>query len=243
MTIWAWRQKVSRAFAASQPVTDNDGEQLAANNAAQLAETVLRESRKASREWVDHQRDPARCPTPDRLRWVDYRMHDLPLPQPMATYLVTVSFAPNGPSRHERGRLPPEADALAIAKHSNLLPSTCAQAGGAESRSTDPRPAHRPACKSGDIGALATEALPLPLNSRDLVDRFQTFVRAFSGPATRYLAVYLAWFDARLRATADRCTRRVWRATLKVLATRSPTRFWDMVGVARHGPQQRNAAA
>lgn len=243
MTIWAWRQKVSRAFAAIQPVTDNDGEHLGANNAAQLAETVLRESRKASREWVDHQRDPARCPTPDRLRWVDYRMHDLPLPQPMAPYLVTVSFAPNGPSRHECGRMLAEAYALATTKQGNVLPSTCARAGGAEARSTDPRSARRPACKSGENGALATGPLPMPLNSSDLVDRFQTFVRAFSGPATKYLAGYLAWFDARLRAPDDRCTRQVWRATLKVLATRLPTRFCDMVSVARHGPQQRSTAA
>jgi hypothetical protein len=32
----------------------------------------LRESRKASREWVRHERDPARYPPPDRLRWHDY---------------------------------------------------------------------------------------------------------------------------------------------------------------------------
>ena len=98
--------------------------------------TVLRESRKASREWVDHQRDPARCPTPDRLRWVDYRMHDLPLPQPMAPYLVTISFDANGPSWHQRGRMPPEADTLAATtKRSIDMPLECDQDGGAAARS------------------------------------------------------------------------------------------------------------
>lgn len=54
MTIWARRQKVSRAFAAIQSFTDKHGEDVRTHSAAELAVEVLRESRKASREWVDH---------------------------------------------------------------------------------------------------------------------------------------------------------------------------------------------
>lgn len=241
MTIWAWRQKVSRAFAAIQSVTDKHGEDVRTHSAAELAVEVLRESRKASREWVDHQRDPARCPTPDRLRWVDYRMQDLPLPQPMAPYLVTISLDANGPSWHQRGPMLPEADTLATTKRSVDMPLEFAQDGGAAANSIDPCPGRRPACTSGDTGPRATGQLACPLNSSDLVDRFQTFVSAFSGPATKHLGGYLAWFDARLRASDDRCTRQVWRATLKVLSTRSPKRLWDMLHVG--GPTQRQRSA
>jgi hypothetical protein len=51
---------------------------------------MVRESRKASREWVNHRRDPAAHPEPDRLRWIDYRLLKLGLPRPMTPYLVAV---------------------------------------------------------------------------------------------------------------------------------------------------------
>ena len=43
---------------------------------------VLPEARKGSREWVNHQRDPARFPKPDRPRWRD---HHLGLSRPVGT--------------------------------------------------------------------------------------------------------------------------------------------------------------
>lgn len=241
MTIWAWRQKVSRAFAAIGPIAGKDGENARVDRAALSAVTVLRESRKASREWVDHQRDPARCPAPDRLRWVDYRMHDLPLPQPIEPHLVTVSLDANGPSRLQR-RLT-EADASARTKRSIVMPLVCAVGGGAEARSTDPRAGRQADCESRDTGPRETGRRALSMGRGDLVDRFHSFVKAFSGPATKHLDGYLAWFEARLRAADDGCTRLVWRETAKVLSTRCPTRFWDMTNVAGPGRQERRAVA
>ena len=243
MTIWAWRQKVSRAFAAVDLIAEKDGEDARIHRAAQSAVTVLRESRKASREWVEHQRDPARCPAPDRLRWVDYRMHDLPLPRPMAPHLVTVSLDASVPSRYQRGRGLPEADLLATTKRSFVMPSACGVGGGDEARSTDPHATRQPAGASGDTGARVTGRRACPLDSSDLAARFQTFVSAFSGPATKHLGGYLAWFDARLCASDDVRKRQVLRGTLEVLTARSPTRFWDMIDVERSDQQQRRTAA
>lgn len=243
MTIWVWRQKVSRAFAAIRPVSGNDGEDVATPSAAGLAVMVLRESRKASREWVDHQRDPARFPTPDRLRWVDYRMHGLPLPQPMPPHLVTVSFDANGRSWYQPGLMLFEADILATATESIDMPFEWAQGSGADVIATDPSPARRSALKFGATRYQSTGKRIFPHDGSDLDDRFQTFVRTFSGPATKHLGGCLAWFDARLRASGDGCTRYVWRATLDALSTRSPMRFWDMLNLAVAGQQQRSAAA
>jgi transposase-like protein len=61
MTVWTWRGRIARALAATAPA-----------RGAAAAALTLRESRKASREWVRHERDPARYPCPDRLRWHDY---------------------------------------------------------------------------------------------------------------------------------------------------------------------------
>lgn len=170
-------------------------------------------------------------------------MQDLPLPQPMAPYLVTISLDANGPSWHQRGPMLPEADTLATTKRSIDMPLECGQDSGAAARSIDPRPGRLPACKSSDTGARTNRQLACPLNSSNLVDRFHTFVSAFFGPATKHLGGYLAWFDARLRASGDRCTRQVWRATLKVLSTRSPKRLWDMLHVGGPTQRQRSAAA
>jgi transposase-like protein len=109
-TAWAWRQRVNRAFqlitadrlvdtaleAPGPHVTTPKvtgppiGPDVAASNVAIDGIVVVRESRKASREWVDHARDPASHPAPDRLRWVDYQEQRLPLPQPMTPYLLPV---------------------------------------------------------------------------------------------------------------------------------------------------------
>jgi hypothetical protein len=70
MTVWTWRGRIARALAAAAPARD-------ATAAAALS---LRESRKASREWVRHERDPARYPRPDRLRWHEYPRLRLPPP-------------------------------------------------------------------------------------------------------------------------------------------------------------------
>lgn len=80
MTIWRWRRKVSQALA-----------RLAATDPPlATARLEARESRKASREWVNHERDPKRHPAPDRLRWVDYARRKLPLPDPLSPYLLAM---------------------------------------------------------------------------------------------------------------------------------------------------------
>jgi hypothetical protein len=70
MTVWTWRGRLARALAAATP----------ARPVAAAAALSLRESRKASREWVRHERDPARHPRPDRLRWHEYPRLRLPPP-------------------------------------------------------------------------------------------------------------------------------------------------------------------
>lgn len=84
-TIWRWRRKVARALA----------EQAGPAPEQPKAEghIVMRESRKASREWVRHAREPMRFPAPDRRRWIDYRLMRLPLPMPMTPHLVTVTLS------------------------------------------------------------------------------------------------------------------------------------------------------
>src|SRR5690606_21704719 len=65
MTVWRWRQRVLAAL-------EGMGAHVL-GGIVEADEKFFRESRKGSREWVNHARDPARFPRPDRPRWRDWR--------------------------------------------------------------------------------------------------------------------------------------------------------------------------
>ena len=209
MTIWAWRQRINQAL-----------EQIAVNRhdahdtAPRTVDTVvLRESRKASREWVDHRRDPASHPTPDRHRWVDYRVRHLPLPEPMTPHLLAVQLT---------------ADHLGN-WHATLRPTLPARTYASATSSAS----------VADVATKAPEAAAVPpaAHHGPTDDRmpeqdgeasphgFRTFLRPFAGPAKRYLGGYLAWFVAWRAGRGEACgldmANRAWRA----LTTPRPTRF------------------
>ncbi len=78
MTIWRWRQKISGALGGS-------GSSVL-GGIVEADEKFFRESRKGSREWVRHQRDPLNHPKPDRMRWVDYKLTGTRLPAGISKY-------------------------------------------------------------------------------------------------------------------------------------------------------------
>jgi transposase-like protein len=173
MTVWRWRRLIADAWA-----------DLAAAGlvvACGSDTVVLRESRKASREWVRHRQDPTRYPAPGRLRWIDYRQLGLPLPEPMSRYRVRVPLG-SGSGRSSAPALDPWP-----------LPADAAMRrapGGAPPRAVAATPEDTPAPGAGQ------KAPTTPL-----AGRFQRFLAPFTGPATRHLITYRAWFEA-------------WRATV-----------------------------
>ena len=56
----------------------------------EVDEKFFRESRKGSREWGRHQRDPVNHPKPDRMRWVDYKRTRTKLPAGISKYQIPV---------------------------------------------------------------------------------------------------------------------------------------------------------
>ncbi|MFN7001670.1 MAG: IS1595 family transposase, partial [Elioraea tepidiphila] len=64
-SIWRWRMAIIGAL------TPEPDDSLA--GIVEADEAHQRESRKGSREWVRHRRDPANNPAPPRLRWRAYR--------------------------------------------------------------------------------------------------------------------------------------------------------------------------
>jgi len=64
-TAWRWRRTI---IGALPPEPDD-----VLAGIVEADEAHQRESRKGSREWVRHRRDPENHPAPPRLRWRDYR--------------------------------------------------------------------------------------------------------------------------------------------------------------------------
>ena len=178
MTVWRWRRLISAVWGRLRPLPTAD------NGGADAV--VLRDSRKASREWVDHYRDPHRHPAPDRLRWIDYRQLDLPMPEPMDRYRVPVQLA--------------TATSCRATPHHPVIghvPTTPAPVQALARLSCDNH--NRLRAGNADPTTIADDATPhVPLSQH-----FRHFLAPFRGPATRHLDTYTAWFAARLGAVAQ----------------------------------------
>ena len=70
-TAWRWRMIALRTFAGASDKTFS--------GIVEADETFQKESRKGSREWVRHLRDPANHPEPPRLRWYEYGKRGIPM--------------------------------------------------------------------------------------------------------------------------------------------------------------------
>ena len=82
MTVWRWRRRILAAL--------RDIGASALGGIVEADEKFFRESRKGSREWVNHQRNPARFPKPDRPRWRDYHRLGLKRPAGTSKYQIPV---------------------------------------------------------------------------------------------------------------------------------------------------------
>jgi transposase-like protein len=241
-TAWAWRQRVNRAFqlitadrpgdaaleapgshvATPQATGPGIGPHVAAPDATIDGIVVVRESRKASREWVDHARDPASHPAPDRLRWVDYQEQRLPLPQPMTPYLL--------PVRLFRDQLGNCGAALVARRAAGAVDPVAAGARWVTEVATSPLASPSSGWStSGEPTAGAAE----PATVRSMRERFATCLRPFCGPARQHLGGYVAWFVARQAAAFETHHRpgvaaRAWQA----MTTPGPTRFWTCAPAA-----------
>lgn len=197
MTVWSWRRKLCESFATrvAAPVA----EPIA------TARTMVRESRKASREWVDHARDPLLFPEPDRLRWVDYRRLGLPLPQPMSRYRVAIEAAVTEMAAYCAVALrntsptidvsPIGHDPAARVEHGQSTFGVSSERSCAERTEWRASASGLPLSANG-IGS--GDPLPQSRMVALMIAQLELFLRPFRGPATKHLSGYLAWFVARL---------------------------------------------
>jgi transposase-like protein len=186
MTVWSWRSRISRMLSAAEAAHDTP---LALGT---LGSRIVRESRKASREWVNHRLDPARFPQPDRLRWIDYASRRQPLPRPMTPYLVPIQLGLDPAGAVRASVVLPAALCHGDAGH----PFPATGSGSGHVMQGDPALGEDHPPQMIRFGSRAFAAAHRERIER-LVDALGHFLRPFRGPATRHLGGYASWFAAR----------------------------------------------
>jgi hypothetical protein len=178
-------------------------------------EAFQRESRKGSREWLRHERDPERFPAPPRPRWRDFRRLGLLLPVGLSKWQIPILTVTDRAGGQRAEQLPDRrAESLVAAlearvRHDAVL---CSDGDGAYrifarahgiphyriDASNGPRVLH---------GAFHIQTV------NSLHNRFKAFIKPFCGPATKNLPAYIAWFITRL-AGPTTAQDNAWRRML-----------------------------
>jgi transposase-like protein len=218
-TVWRWRSKIMTAL---RKLDAPPAERVIV---AQLH--IVRDSRKASREWVRHATDPLTWPAPDRPRWIDVDSGRLPEPMPRAKYRVPLLAVMD--EIHGRramlwakqgigGLIPPDDNASSIdvadLTLSCLVDHEIAPRHARECRANT---THRQLSPDDRGGCNAANRLPPG-------EALRHFLRPFRGPATKHLRGYLAWFNA---AQTGAALHPHDPASAMLLSFR-PTRYGDM---------------
>ena len=190
-TVWRWRHLVLAWMPSASP--------QALEGLVEMDEAYQRESRKGSREWVEHRANPASVPPPPRLPWAKVKRKpkghgwwSIPLlgiaPRGAAPDLVVLDrVRQTDVAQAVAGRIPADATlltdgSLALETYPKAagLDHTVVWAHGAPSR---------PSAHINTVNGL--HAL------------WRGFVQRFRGPATRYLERYASWFVATRNSSTD----------------------------------------
>ncbi|WP_371036662.1 IS1595 family transposase [Rhodosalinus sp. FB01] len=205
-SVWRWRMVIIGAL-----VPELDGT-LA--GIVEADEAHQRESRKGSREWVRHRRDPMNHPAPPRLRWRAYRRRGGSATAPPFGWRAWEKKLLAATDRAGHRAFEAIADAGQAAISGALLPVMAPDAV----LCTDGHATYERIAKDERIphfalnGGRRSKRAPRShhINTVNaLIGRFRTFMQPFCGPASKNLAAYGRWHAA--RDNADRSTLDVLR--------------------------------
>ena len=198
-SIWRWRMAIIGALKPEPDAT------LA--GIVEADEAHQRESRKGSREWVMHRRDPVNHPVPPRLRWRAYWRRGGSAVAPPGGWRAWEKKLLAATDRAGHRVFEAIADAGQSAISGALLPVMAPDAV----LCTDGFVTYERIAKDACIPHFAlnagrrTERTPRShhINTVNaLISRFRGFMQPFCGPASKNLAAYGRWHGA--RSNADR---------------------------------------
>lgn len=188
MTVWRWRMRLMDAI--------GDAGQRDLAGIVEADETFFRESRKGSREWVRHIRDPRRYPQPPRMRWRDYERLKLPLPRGLGRWQIPVVVIRDrtGATAANRTAGTSLADIAPVLDRS-MAPDAmlCTDAAGVYRQYAAGRSLAIEQVNSS-LGQRVRAAGAFHIqNVNAFHARFKEFMAPFRGPATHNLSRYVTW--------------------------------------------------
>ena len=214
-SVWRWRMTIIGAL-TPEPESTLAG-------IVEADEAHQRESRKGSREWVRHRRDPANTPAPPRLRWEDYRRRGAASRTPPGGWRAWEKKLLAATDRAGHRAVEAIADAGQVAISDALLPVMAPDAA----LCTDGHVTYEAIARDERIlhfvfvAGRRSKRTPRShhINTVNaLIGRFRAFMQPFCGPASKNLAAYGRWLAA--RDNADRSYLDVLR---NLLASGHPT--------------------
>ena len=208
MTVWRWRMRVLAALRGVGAT--------AIGGVVEADEKLFRESRKGSREWVRHLRDPATAPAPDRLRWSDWRRRKDRQPGATWAWQVPVLTLTDRATARRADMMPDRRGEHVIAAldaHVGRDAVLCSDGDGVYENYARRRaqPQYRLNAKTGPR-VIDTAFHIQTVNN--LHSRLEAFMRPFCGPATKNLPRYLDWFITRLTGDPTSATEAAWNQML-----------------------------
>ena len=184
-TVWRWRMKLLKPL-------QGHGQRVLAG-LVEADETFLRESRKGSREWVDHQRHGA--PPPPRPRWRDHERHGIPIPRGLSRWQIPILVLRDRHGGTHAERLP----ALRYQHFETVLEARLAADAilCTDSAAVYRRYGVQKQRKVEQInvrqGVRVRDGVYHLQNANAFHARFKDFVRPFCNPATKNLPLYVGW--------------------------------------------------
>lgn len=189
-TIWRWRMIILKALSGASS--------NAFTGIVEADETFQRESRKGSREWVRYIRGCG--PKPPRRRWYEYGKKGIPMMRGLSRWqLPILTVADRGGARRFQRIAGRSNGTILMALTPIIAPdavlctdgmkayATFSQARGIEHFVIKTKPGQKTASTTHHIQ-----------NINNLHSRYDTFIKPFRGPASKYLSGYLQWFIARI---------------------------------------------
>lgn len=190
-TVWRWRLI---ALSALSGVSD-----IAFLGIVEADETYQKESRKGSREWVRHQRDPLNYPKPPRIRWYEYGKKGVPMLRGLSKWQLPILTIVDRSGAHCFERIPNRNHFTIKQALSPMLPPDAVLC-------IDAHPAFKALSKAQGFehfivrrkpGQKTMSASYHIQNVNSLPSRFKGFLRPYRGSASKNLVGYIQWFLAR----------------------------------------------
>ena len=192
MTVWRWRMDILKALGGA-------GAQRL-GGIVEADETFMRESRKGSREWVNHARDPQHFSAPPRPRWRDFRRLGLLRPAGLSKWQIPILTLADRAGARRAERLPDRrAESLVAVLEARISRDAVLCSDGDGAYALFARAQGLPHYQlDATRGPKVIQAAFHIQTVNSLHSRFKAFMRPFCGPATKYLSAYISWFIARL---------------------------------------------